>query len=64
MENTPAKKRGRRGVVALYLGAIFVVLLGGGIALVLYLRSPQFSELVRQKVVASLEDVKIGRAHV
>ena len=57
MENTPAKKRGRRGVVALYLGAIFVVLLGGGIALVLYLRSPQFSELVRQKVVASLEDV-------
>ena len=36
-------------------------MLAGGIALVLYLRSPQFNDLVRQKVVASIEDVTGGR---
>ena len=36
-------------------------LFGGALALVVYLRSPHFNDLVRQKVVASIEDATGGR---
>lgn len=43
------------------LGVVALVLIGGGLALALYLRSPQFNDLVRQKVVSSIENATGGR---
>jgi translocation and assembly module TamB len=45
----------------LLAGVVGLLLVGGTLALVLYLRSPQFDDLVRQKVVTSLEDATGGR---
>jgi translocation and assembly module TamB len=48
----------------LMAGVVVLLLLGGTLALVLYLRSPQFNDLIRQKVVASIEDVTGGRVEL
>ena len=45
----------------LLAGIVVAVLFGGALALVLYLQSPQFNNLVREKVVASIEDATGGR---
>ena len=45
----------------LLAGVVVAALFGGALALVVYLRSPHFNDLVRQKVVASIEDATGGR---
>lgn len=42
-------------------GVVGLLLFGGGFALLMYLRSPQFNNLVREKVVASIEEATGGR---
>ncbi len=61
MGDAPAKSRTRQARLAWLAVIVGVLLLGGAFALVLYLRSPQFKELVRQKVVTSLEEATGGR---
>ncbi len=60
-EDSLAENRARRFTRLLLAGVVALLLLGGAAGFVLYLRSPQFNDLVRQKVVASLEDATGGR---
>lgn len=61
LETASLKKRSRRRIVAWTAAIAFLLLVAGSVALVLYLRSPQFNDLVRQKVVASIEEASGGR---
>ncbi len=56
MDETQGKNRGRLFTRLLMAAAVCLVLFGGGLALLMYLRSPQFNDLVREKVVASIEE--------
>ena len=61
MDETQGKNRGRLFTRLLMAAVVCLVLLGGGFALLMYLRGPQFNNLVREKVVASIEETTGGK---